>query len=237
MEHLRGPAVSLWPTLGDPTMLLVQHLATGWSIYMHGDEYKCNQFINVQYINASAESFCRNHLGLRPRVAITPLWKVWRYNTRAGFLPYDTAVVYEMEVVSITRGQRRIAAPRLSLSWKGRLNQWIIGVMTELQQVELTKMVGVEVERCCFRGQPATLPGDGTVPVEKPSITSEATGGVAIRLWGCPSIVVALNQQNLQIVIIMIGKLSVWHKLLMIVFYGSLFVLFKVIAGWVVNDE
>ena len=27
-----------------------------------------------------------------------------RYNTRAGFLPYDTAVLYEMEVVSITRG-------------------------------------------------------------------------------------------------------------------------------------
>ena len=27
-----------------------------------------------------------------------------RYNTRAGFLPYDTAVLYEMEMVSITRG-------------------------------------------------------------------------------------------------------------------------------------
>ena len=26
------------------------------------------------------------------------------YNSRAGFLPYDTAVLYEMEVVQVTRG-------------------------------------------------------------------------------------------------------------------------------------
>lgn len=30
------------------------------------------------------------------------------YNTRAGFLPYDTAVLYEMEMVSITRGDGTI---------------------------------------------------------------------------------------------------------------------------------
>lgn len=26
------------------------------------------------------------------------------YNTRAGFLPYDTTILYEMELISITRG-------------------------------------------------------------------------------------------------------------------------------------
>ena len=33
--------------------------------------------------------------------------EISRYNTRAGFLPYDTAVRYEMEVVTITRGKTR----------------------------------------------------------------------------------------------------------------------------------
>ena len=40
------------------------------------------------------------------------------YNTRAGFLPYDTTVLYEMELISITRGDGTVPAPEESQAAK-----------------------------------------------------------------------------------------------------------------------
>lgn len=56
------------------------------------------------------------------------------YNTRAGFLPYDTAVLYEVELVSVTRGDGTVPteAPQLKMeSSKGPVSgdNWLLALV------------------------------------------------------------------------------------------------------------